>query len=87
MTFPDEQHRYQWWSPVVAEGATTTMFDELCSEWAGEGRSLEFVINEEYTRRIGELLEYARKKPSATSEPAYRMLQMLTRLRGDKPTL
>ncbi len=39
VTFPDEQHRYQWWSPVVAKGATTTMFDELCSEWAGEGRS------------------------------------------------
>ena len=71
----------------MAKGATTTMFDALCDEWAGEGRSLEFVINEEYTRRIGELFEYARKNPSATSEPAYRMLQILTRLRGEKPRL
>jgi hypothetical protein len=87
VTFPDEQHRYQWWSLVVAKSATTTMFDELCTESAGEGGSLEFVINEEYTRRIGKLVEYARQNPSATSEPAHRMLQILTRLRGEKPAL
>ena len=87
VTFPDEQHRYQWWSPVVAKGATTTMFDELCGECGGEGLSREFAINEEYTRRIGELVDYARQNPSATSEPAYRMLQILTRLRGEKPAL
>lgn len=80
VTFPDEQHRYQWRSPVVAKGATTTMFDELCGEWAGEGRALELVINEEYTRRISELVEYAWQKPSATGELAYRMLQILMRL-------
>lgn len=87
VTFPDEQHRYQWWSPVVAKGATTVMFDELCSEWRTKGRSLEFIVNEEYTRRTAVLIEYARQNPSATSEPAYRMLQILTRLRGEKPQL
>jgi hypothetical protein len=63
------------------------VFDELCGECGGEGLSREFAINEEYTRRIGELVDYARQNPSATSEPAYRMLQILTRLRGEKPAL
>ncbi len=86
-TFPDEQHRFQWWSPVVAKGTTTTRFEELCHVWADEGRSLEFVINEEYTRRIDALVQHARCNPSATSEPAYRMLQILTALRGERPKL
>lgn len=87
VTFPDEDHRFQWWSPVVAKGVTTAMFDDLCGEWAREGRSLEFVINDDYTRRIGKLIGDARGNPSATSEPAYRMLQILTRLRGERPRL
>jgi hypothetical protein len=87
LTFPDDDYRFQWWSPVVNKGLTTVMFDELRDEWAGEDRSLEFVINEEYTRRIGELVEHARKNPSATAEDAYRMLQMLTRLKGNRPEL
>lgn len=36
-TFPDEAHRFQWWSPVVANGATTTRFDGLCAAWTQEG--------------------------------------------------
>jgi Holliday junction resolvase-like predicted endonuclease len=87
MTFPDEEHRFQWWSPYVSEGATTTGFAQLCADWKAEGRSLEFVINDEYTRRTAQLVEHARRNPSTTNEPAYRMLQMLTHLRGNKPTL
>jgi hypothetical protein len=87
MTFPDEEHRFQWWSPYVSSGATTTGFERLSAEWKAEGRSLEFVINDEYTRRTAQLVEHARKNPSTTNEPAYRMLQMLTRLRGNKPAL
>src|SRR4051812_5764004 len=58
VTFPDERHRFQWWTPVAAKGARTTMFDELCNEWAAEQRSLEFIINEEFTRRVGELVDH-----------------------------
>lgn len=43
---------------------------------------LGFVVNEDYTERIRELVIHARKNQSATSEPAYRMLQVLTHLRG-----
>src|SRR3954447_25159451 len=52
LTFPGDEHRFQWWSPYVSEGATTTMFEGLCSEWAAAGRSLEFIVNEKYTRRV-----------------------------------
>jgi hypothetical protein len=86
-TFPGGEHRYQWWSPYVSEGATTKDFDELSRQWKADGRSLEFVINGEYTRRVAKLVEHARCNPSTTNEPAYRMLQILTHLRGDKPTL
>lgn len=68
-TFPDEQHRFQWWSPVVAKGATTTRFDELCAAWTKEGRSLEFVVNEEYTRRIDALVQHARRNPRRRANP------------------
>jgi hypothetical protein len=86
-TFPGEPHRFQWWSPYVSKGAATTQFDVLRSDWAARGLSVEFIINDLYTRRLDKLVEHARVHSSATSEPAYRMLQMLTRLRGDKPTL
>lgn len=87
LTFPDDDHRFQWWSPYVNEGAITRRFQVLCREWKEKGRSLEFVVNEDYTRRIGKLVEHARNHTAATSEPAYRMLQILTHLRGEKPVL
>jgi hypothetical protein len=36
---------------------------------------------------VSRLVEHARGNTSTTNEPAYRMLQMLTHLRADKPTL
>lgn len=87
ITFPGEEYRYQWWSPYVAEGKLTKLFGELESAWAAEGRSLEFIVNADYTSRVGELVASARMNSSTTNEPAYRLLQILTRLRGEKPRL
>jgi hypothetical protein len=87
LTFPGEQHCFQWWSPYVNEGASTAAFAQLCADWQAEGYSLEFILNEDYTRRIGQLVEVARHKSGTTNEPAFRMLQILTRLRGQKPSL
>ncbi len=86
-TYPGEEHRFQWWSPYVNEGANTATFKQLCADWEAEDRSLEFIINEEYTARIAQLVAAARSNPSATNEPAFRMLQILTHLRGEKPRL
>lgn len=87
VTFPSEAHRFQWWSPYVSKGGTTARFEQLRADWTSEGRSLEFIVNDEYTRRIGQLVDHARKNSATTNEPGYRMLQILTRLRGDRPAL
>lgn len=51
-------------------------------EWSSEDRDLRFIINAEYTERVRELAEHASTNSSTTNEPAYRMLQILTHLRG-----
>lgn len=83
-TFPEEHHRYEWWSPKVRVGKLTEVMHAIEAEWKNAGRSLQFVTNEDYTARIRELAVHAKQNPSTTNEPAYRMLQMLTRLRGAK---
>jgi hypothetical protein len=81
-TFPGDDYRYEWWSPRVAVGKLTEVMTEIEQEWEAAGRDLRFVINDAYTERIRELVGHARSNSSATNEPAYRMLQVLTRLRG-----
>jgi hypothetical protein len=82
-TFPDEIHRYEIWSPVVAVGRLTKEFSQLESEFSNSSLDVRFIVNELYARRIHDLVEHARRNSSATSEPAYRLLQVLTRLRGE----
>ncbi|HEV7616169.1 MAG TPA: hypothetical protein VGO36_08060 [Solirubrobacterales bacterium] len=86
-TFPGEDHVFQWWSPRVPKGPRTTAFEDLKQSWAAEGRAFEPIFNEDFTARMVELVESARGTSSTTGEPAYRMLQILTHLRGDRPTL
>jgi hypothetical protein len=86
-TFPGEDHRYQWWSPVVPAGVLTTAFGAAQDAWRQEGRSLDLVFNADYTERVTELIDYARTHSSTTSEPAYRLLQVLTHMRGQRPAL
>ncbi len=83
-TFPGDSYRYEWWSPRVAVGKLTDVLREIEQEWEVAGRDLRFVMNETYTERIRELAGDAAKNSSTTNEPAYRMLQVLTRLRGSK---
>jgi hypothetical protein len=81
-TFPGDDYRYEWWSPRVPVGTVTQAMTRIEDEWKVEGRNLGFVINESYTERIRQLVVSARKNSSTTNEPAYRLLQVLTRLRG-----
>lgn len=87
LVFPGEQHRYRWWSPYVPVGRMTDFFAQLEQTWEAEGRDLRFVINHDYTACITQLIQSARTNSATTNEPAYRLLQILTRLRGEKPTL
>lgn len=85
LVFRDEQHRYRWWSPYVPVGQTTGAFAQLEQTWKADGRDLRFIINQDYTACITQLIQSARTNSATTNEPAYRLLQILTRLRGDKP--
>lgn len=82
VTFPGDTLHFEIWSPRVAKGKLTTSFGTLRKEAAELEMDLDFIINEDYTEKMRELVEHARRNPSATSEPAYRMLQVLTHLRG-----
>jgi hypothetical protein len=84
LTFPGDHHRYEWWSPRVPVGKVTTVMASMEVEWGELGRELEFVINEAYTARLRELAHDAGNNSSTTNEPAYRMLQVLSRLRGGR---
>jgi len=82
VTFPDEQHLYEIWSPVVPRGQLA-LFEELESEFNSADLNLRFVVNDVYAERVQLLIEHARGTASATGEPAYRLLQILTRVRGE----
>jgi hypothetical protein len=80
-TFPADGHRYEIWSPVVPRGAAA-QFDALAEAYTSANLDVVFVVNDRYTHRVQELVEHARSSTKATNEPAYRLLQILTRLRG-----
>jgi hypothetical protein len=82
-TFPGDNHRFEWWSPYVPIGRLTTALAVIEHTTQESGHEFRFVINDEYTRRVQRLVEYARKHEAPTGEPAYRLLQILTHLRGD----
>ena len=87
VTFPKDSLHFEIWSPRVARGKLTTAFDLLEKEAAGLDMDLKFVINDDYTAKMRELLAHSKQNSSATSEPAYRMLQVLTHLRGAELSL
>jgi Holliday junction resolvase-like predicted endonuclease len=81
--FPEERPRYEIWSPVVPKGKLTDEFEALEAKYSDQDLNVCFVINEIYTSRVRELVERAKHNPKATSDPAYRLLQILVRLKGD----
>lgn len=80
--FPGDVHHYSVWSPRVPEGAMTNAFAVLAVEFSQRGERLSFVINREYGDHVQELIESARTNSSATSDPAFRLLQVLTRVKS-----
>lgn len=79
--FPGDEHRFQVWSPRVPVGNMTTAFEAIVDDFGGPEGALEFVINERYGDAMRRLVEVARKDTRATSDPAYRLLQILARVR------
>lgn len=84
-TFPEQDRRFEWWSPKVGPTLLAGL-DELVTELVSPGTTIEFVVNEEYSRRVERLLEEAAKATKATPEPFFRSLQILTHLVGTSVT-
>lgn len=70
------------WSPVVPKGLASKLLD-LEAELVGQQTPVTMVINGRFTERIERLRLVARNNSSATDEPAFRMMQILERLRRD----
>lgn len=79
--FPGDRHHFAVWSPRVPEGAMTTAFAGLVSEFEQRGERLGFVINKEYGDCVQRLVDVARSNSRATSDPSFRLLQVLTRVK------
>jgi hypothetical protein len=73
--FPNR--RYQFWSPVVPVGYLTTHLPLI-------DRDLELVINAEYGKRIAELTSRARALNNDENNPAFRLMQILERVKYPK---
>ncbi|MFC1805953.1 hypothetical protein ACFL09_03135 [Planctomycetota bacterium] len=67
--------RFMFWSPFVPEGGLTQGLAQI------EG--LVLVINDEYQRRLRELMRSATETEQRTGNPCFRFLQILVRLRPD----
>ncbi len=64
---------FMFWSPVVPEGYITQNLQK--------NKGLELIINGEYTSRINELRQKAKKMKNDTGNTFFRVLQILEHLR------
>lgn len=68
--------RFEFWSPVVPQGLVDRL-DEI---------EVDLVVNATFTARVNQLAAEAAKHTRITGDDAYRFLQLLTHLRGARPT-
>ncbi len=81
LTFPGDVHRFEWWSPYVTPTAEMVMRSARDAAHAATGIKMDYVFNAEYAERVDALMRRAATDYSPTSEPAYRMLQILANLK------
>jgi hypothetical protein len=80
-TFPNAEARFEIWSPIVRPGLVAEL-DDVVASCRTRGVELDLVVNETYTERIQELVDVARSTSETTGDDAFRMLQIMTRLKG-----
>lgn len=66
---------FEVWSPIVSSGTVKGL----------ESAGISLICNEHYTDRINALAEHASKSTQTTGDDGYRLLQLLTHLRGKRP--
>ena len=64
------------WSPIVPPGLVTSIRE------AGAELGFTLVANEDFTERTSELISVAKSHMKMTGNDAFRMLQLLTHLKG-----
>ena len=68
-----EQKHFMFWSPRVPRGKLLSQLSQI--------GGLEFVVNDEYTKRVNELRVIAKKSTRPTNNPFFRTLQILEHLK------
>jgi hypothetical protein len=63
------------WSPVVPSGLVSAL----------AGVDVDLVVNDEFTDRVNAVAQLAGAHTKLTGDDAYRFLQLLTHLRGERP--
>jgi len=81
LMFGDQQRRFEWWSPKVGPSLAREL-EAVEAEFTEGETEVAFVVNAEYARRVGVLVEAAKKGTKATPELFFRTLQILTHLSG-----
>lgn len=85
--FPGDRHHYEVWSPRVPVGAMTAEFGAMSKTFEARGARLTFVMNEQYGNRVQALIDVAKQNSKATSDPAFRLLQVLARVKSREGAL
>jgi hypothetical protein len=93
--FPDYQQHFMLWCPIIRHSKDGAILNqERDIRQIGEnistkyGVSIEFVVNEDFQRRIDELRQYVRGKTEELKNPVLRLLQIEEALQkhlGKKP--
>lgn len=85
--FPDYEIMPMLWSPLVKDQSSTAKYNQLrdvreIQQFVEErfGIELVAVINEDFSRRLGELRDVARSKTEALTSPVMRFLQIEEKL-------
>lgn len=81
--FPDYKRHFMLWCPIVRRSKEDAVLNQARDiRQIGEGIlekygvSIEFVVNEDFQRRIDELRQYARSKTEELKNPVLRLLQI-----------
>lgn len=78
--YPDAEVTVEFWAPNVASGLLSQLRIALADPV--DGRLLaDLVVNSAFSARLDELQAAAARTTKTTSEPAFRLLQILTHLR------
>jgi len=79
--FPNAEPHFEVWSPIIRPGLVADL-EAVARGFADQEIDLAIVANEKYTERLQALVDMARCNPAATGDDAFRMLQIVTRVKG-----